>query len=42
MQSNLQPPETEKQKARDALFASIAGNLEIGGAAAKEAPTAAS
>ena len=42
VQSNLQPPETEKQKARDALFASIAGNLEIGGAAAKEAPTAAS
>ena len=40
VQSNLQPPETEKQKARDALFASIAGNLEIGGAAAKEAPTA--
>ena len=42
VQSNLQPPETEKQKARDALFASIAGNLEIGGAAAKEPPTAAS
>ena len=37
VQSNVRQPEDVKQKHRDELFASIRDNLEIGGAAAKEA-----
>ena len=35
MQSNVLQPEAEKEANRKALFASIEGNLEIGGAAAR-------
>ena len=41
VQSNVQPSEEAKQKARSELFASLQGNLQIGGAAAQEAPAAA-
>ena len=37
VQSNVVQSDEVKQKARDELFATIRGNLEIGGAAAREA-----
>ena len=39
VQSNVVQSDEVKQKARDELFATIRGNLEIGGAAAREADT---